>query len=89
MLVSPTAVEVRQIVHRIMQDLGVSQCEIDDISETVRIEEGRCLARSYRADGYLAMWLIDVGILQFYDKDGNMLRHANLFAEIEPRRIAA
>jgi hypothetical protein len=59
------------------------------MTETVRIEDGRCLARSYRADRYLAMWLIDVGILQFYDDQGNMVHRANLFAEIEPRRMAA
>lgn len=89
MFVSPNAGEVRQIVQRIMQDLGVSHSDLDDITETVRVEDGRCLARSYRVDRYLAMWLIDVGILQFYDENGNMLRRANLFAEIEPRRIAA
>ncbi|MCA9211648.1 MAG: hypothetical protein KDB27_01165 [Planctomycetales bacterium] len=89
MLVSPSAVEVRQIVRRILQDLGVSQADLDDMSETVRVEDGRCLARSYRAAGYLGMWLIDVGLLQFYDEEGNMIRHANLLAEIEPRRVAA
>jgi hypothetical protein len=33
--------------------------------------------------------MIDVGLVQFYDADGNMLRTVNLFEEIEPQRMAA
>lgn len=90
MKISPNVHEVRLIVHQIMEDLGVARTDIqNNLSETVRIEDGRCLARSYRVDQYLAMWLIDVGILQFYDEQGNMVRRANLFAEIESRGMAA
>ena len=37
----------------------------------------------------MAMWLIDIGIVQFYDEDGNMLHRTNLLAEVNPRRMAA
>jgi len=36
-----------------------------------------------------AMWLIDVGVLQFYDADGEMLHTVNLFTELLPQRAAA
>jgi len=36
-----------------------------------------------------AMWLIDVGVLQFYDADGEMLHTVNLFTELVPARAAA
>ena len=35
------------------------------------------------------MWLIDVGVLQFYDVDGEMLQTVNLFTELQPQRAAA
>src|SRR5271165_794497 len=40
------------------------------IEETILIDEGRYVARSYRMDGYMAMWLVPVGIVQFYDDRG-------------------
>jgi hypothetical protein len=36
-----------------------------------------------------AMWMIDVGVLQFYDVDGEMLHTVNLFTELQPQRVAA
>ena len=53
------------------------------------VDNGRCMARCYRVSNLLAMWLKDVGILQFYDDEGRMLRRANLFAEVEPKAAAA
>ena len=40
-------------------------------------------------DHLMAMWLADIGLIQFYDCEGNMLRTVNLFAEIAPLRMAA
>ena len=55
------------------------------------IDEGRARARSYRIADMMAMWMIDIGIVQFYDSEGNMLRRLNLLMEVEPqpRRMAA
>jgi hypothetical protein len=36
----------------------------------------------------MAMWMIEVGLVQFYDADGNMLRTINLFKELEPLKMA-
>jgi hypothetical protein len=35
------------------------------------------------------MWMIEIGLLQFYADDGQMLRTVNLFEELEPVRAAA
>jgi hypothetical protein len=37
----------------------------------------------------MAMWMIEVGLVQFYDANGNMLRTINLFEEVKPMTIAA
>ena len=66
-------------------DLGC-QPEID---ETILIDQGRYVARSYRTQGYLAMWLVAVGIVQFYDDLGRMLATVNLFESLRPERMAA
>ena len=67
--------------------------EIDDnppqIEETVLIDQGRYVARSYRIKGYLAMWLVPVGIVQFYDARGQMLATINLFESLRPQQMAA
>ena len=70
----------------------VGSCHLkrpDALKETILIDDGRYVARTYRAGGLMAMWLIDVGIVQFYDEDGNMLRTINLLRELEPQRMAA
>lgn len=90
MLVSPTTSEVRWIVEQSFQryfDLNAE--DLEELIELPMIEDGRCIARSYRVANLLAMWLKDVGILQFYDDQGRMLRRANLFADLDPTAAAA
>lgn len=89
MRISPDAVEVRAIVRRVFMELGVGDAALGDLSETILVDEGRLRARSYRLENLMAMWMIDIGIVQFYDEEGNMLRRTNLLAEIGPRRMAA
>jgi len=47
-----------------------------DVTETVLVDDGKDVARSYVADRLMAMWLVEEGIVQFYDADGNLLRTA-------------
>jgi hypothetical protein len=89
MVVCPDAVQVRSIVRRIFAELGIDRLALEDLSETILIDEGTVRARSYRIENLMAMWLMDVGIVQFYDDEGNMLRRANLLSEAAPRRMAA
>jgi hypothetical protein len=37
----------------------------------------------------MAMWLIEIGIVQFYDAEGEMLCTVNLREELEPQRMVA
>ena len=60
-----------------------------DLEETILINGGKYTARSYRVQGYMALWLVSVGIVQFYDAEGNMLATVNLFKELEPLKMAA
>ena len=89
MRTEPIPQEVRELVVRTFQLLDVDVDGPWDIDETILIDDGRYSARSYKAYGHLAMWLIDVGIVQFYDAAGNMLRTVNLFEELAPQRMAA
>jgi len=68
------------------EDSGQNSSEI---KETILIDQGRYVARSYCIEGYLAMWLVAVGILQFYDNCGRMLATINLFESLRPQRAAA
>ncbi len=89
MKLSPRPFEVRELVLRIFRDLGVSSRSLLDIDETILIENGDYVARTYRLDGMMAMWFVAGGVVQFYDAAGNMLRTINLFEELEPEKIAA
>jgi endonuclease YncB( thermonuclease family) len=83
------AADVRRLVTHYFLDLGVDSVDVDDIQENIRIDRGRCVARCYRVAEMFAMWMIDVGVLQFYDADGEMLHTVNLFTELQPQRAAA
>ncbi|MBM3953320.1 MAG: hypothetical protein ACKO9B_05340 [Planctomycetota bacterium] len=83
------AADVRQLVVRYFLDMGIDAVEAAEVEENIRIDRGRCVARCYRASEMFAMWLIDVGVLQFYDAGGEMLQTVNLFTELQPQRAAA
>lgn len=59
------------------------------LSERVRTERGRTVARSYQGGTLMAMWMVDIGLLQFYDGAGNMLQTWSLLAAPAPHRKAA
>ena len=81
--------EVRRLVTQTLGELGASMPSLFDLEETLLIDDGGYVARSYRVHGYMAMWLIEVGIVQFYDAEGNMLATVNLLREQEPMKMAA
>jgi hypothetical protein len=47
------------------------------------------VARSYRTERMMAMWLLRAGIVQFYDELGAMLRTVNLLRGLRSQRAAA
>ena len=89
MRTDPQPCEVRELVARTFADLGAVIPALFDLDEALLIDGGKYVARSYRADGYMAMWLLEVGIVQFYDGAGNMLRTVNLVQELKPQKMAA
>jgi len=89
MTVMPTPAEIRRLVALTFEQFGGGARAPFHLRETLRIDEGKIVARSYRVDGYMAMWLISVGLLQFYDTEGNMLRTVNLFENLRPLKMAA
>jgi hypothetical protein len=89
MRMDPLPFEVRELVIRTFEYFDVFLESPWDLDETILIDDGRYSARTYEAEGHMAMWLLDIGVVQFYDADGNMLRTVNLLEELEPQRVAA
>ena len=89
MRVMPTAAEVRRFVCETFRDFSCGDIGPLDLNESMRVDSGRLVARTYRTETYWAMWMIDIGLLQFYDEGGQMLRTVNLFEELSPVRMAA
>ena len=63
--------------------------EDPQIEENILIDDGRYVARTYRTERHMAMWLVAVGIVQFYDDQGRMLATVNLFESLRPKKMAA
>ena len=89
MTVEPEPHEVRRLVVQIFEKLGAAIPTLFDLEETILNHEEKYTIRSYRVTGYIAMWLVGVGIVQFYDAKGNMLATFNLFTESKPLKMAA
>ncbi len=89
MRLSPDAHQVRELVRRTFGEFDASQEDLDDLCENILIDDGRYVARSYRVGEMMAMWLVSVGLVQFYDADGNLLLTVNLFEQLHPQRMAA
>ena len=89
MRMDPHPYAVREIVAQVFESYDLEVRSLSDLDETVLIDDGRYAARSYKVDGYMAMWLVEIGVLQFYDDEGNMLQTVNLLEELEPHRMAA
>ncbi len=89
MTVAPELHEVRRLVIQFFAELGAALPTLFDLEETILIDDGKYTARSYRVEGYMAMWLLEVGIVQFYDAEGDMLATVNVLKEVEPLKIVA
>jgi len=89
MTVAPQPEQVRQLVARVFGEFGIRVCNDLSLHETLLIKGGWYVARTYRADGLMAMWLLRAGIVQFYDAKGTMLRTVNLLKGLRPHPMAA
>ena len=89
MRTDPRPEEVRRLVEHVLRDLGATRNALEELDETILIDRGSLVGRSYRLEDYLAMWLLEVGIVQFYSADGEMLATVNLFESLQPQRMAA
>lgn len=74
---------------QVFAGLGAEPASLSELDETLLVDRGRCVARSYAVGGLMAMWLVEVGLVQFYDAAGNMLRTVGLVGHSQPRRRAA
>lgn len=81
--------DVSQLVAKMFLRFGARLRSPADIDETILVGNGRYLARSYRADGLMAMWFVAEGIVQLYDAAGDLLRTVSLSEQIRPHRAAA
>ncbi len=80
---------VRRIALRIFDEFGDVDEPAADLDETIILDDGKYVGRTYRAGKLFATWLINVGILQFYDADGDMQKTIDLMGEVRPLRRAA
>ncbi len=89
MTIGPQPEQVRELVARVFEEFGIRDSDVGRLNETLLIKAGRHVARTYRAEGLMAMWLLRAGVVQFYDSHGSMLRTVNLFKRVRPRPVAA
>ena len=81
--------DVLSAVVGMFERFGASPQDLFDLEERIQIDRGKHVARCYQVEGLMAMWLMSIGIVQFYDADGNMLATVNVFEEAVPQRMVA
>ncbi len=70
--------QVRQLVAETLTHHGLAQDQLGHIQETLLLREGRYLGRSFRVDGWLAVWLPKVNLMSVYAPDGELLEAIDL-----------
>jgi hypothetical protein len=73
MIPGPAATDVRRLVVEQFQKLGVAEIRDDALLETILISDGKYRGRSYRVAGMMATWFAEIGLVQFYGPQGEML----------------
>ncbi|HEX4129447.1 MAG TPA: hypothetical protein VHZ24_05345 [Pirellulales bacterium] len=81
MLHQSNADEVRRIALDAFSELFGREVCPESLKETILIDEGKYRGRTYRIDQGMAMWFLDIGLVQFYDRHGAMLRTISLLDE--------
>ena len=89
MWAEPQSTDVLFAVVGMFERFGASPQSLFDLEERIQIDRSKHVARTYRVDGLMAMWLIGIGIIQFYDADGNMLATMNLLEKAVPQQMVA
>ncbi len=89
MTINPQPRYVRRIVAQTLRELGATVRSSSDMEETILGDESDHGSRSYRVGGYLASWLVEAGVVQFYDAEGHMLRAINLLEQSQGVTSAA
>lgn len=89
MIASPTPQDVRNLVVEQMRRYGVKAAAENALVETILVRDGCYRGRSYRAGGLMAMWMIEIGLVQFYSADGEMLATIHLFDRPVTQNAAA
>lgn len=86
-----TPTSVRQLVVEHFARFGADAKDAETCAETILIRDGKYRGRSYRTAGMLAMWMIEIGLVQFYAADGAMLATVSLDDRSAPqmRKMAA
>ena len=70
--------EVKRLVARVFFQFGAKT--VFDIKETLFLDNGKCLAVTYRTDDLSAVWCLADDIVEFR-RDGKMLRTVRLLNE--------
>ena len=84
---SPTA--IREVVLDGFQQHSSQKISGVELEEHIRIEEGKAVAYCYRLEHLFAMWMVPIGLVQFYDDQGHMLDTLDMMAPASPERRAA
>lgn len=87
MTMTPYPQEVREIVIHTLLELGARRPHL--LRETILIDRGRYLGRSYHLGRLEAVWYVEAGLLRFFDAQGRILRTINLFEKTVPHCVAA
>ncbi|QGJ70446.1 Hypothetical protein PBC10988_21430 [Planctomycetales bacterium 10988] len=66
--------DIRPMIQEAFHALGVSESELDQMQDTLLIQDGRFTGRTFRAGNLMAMFMVDIGLIQVYAEHGELLK---------------
>lgn len=78
---------VRRLVQAFLAEHGVAAGEQRRMVDTLLLRDGKYVGRSFRCGGFLAMWMIEAGVVTFYDDAGEILQIASVREAAEAASI--
>jgi hypothetical protein len=68
--------EIGQWIARVFAELGATDAA--DITDTLFIDGGKCLAVAFHTEGFSAVWCCEEETVEFHDRDGRPVRSLQL-----------
>jgi hypothetical protein len=81
--------DIGQFILRTLAELGADRAALSCVHPIDLIEDDHCVAQTFQADGFVAHWFCETGLVYFFDPQGNLLKQQQVVGYARPGSRAA